>query len=158
MINQVTLSGRIARPLETKKINTSKGEMTILDVCLACNGRKKEESYFFECVAFGSTADYIANYSKGKGGRLTISGALSQDSYTSKDGKKVVKTKITINDVEIVDFKESNPQTPQTPQYAQQAPKTAGPQAPQWNSYVNTIGGKQQAVDNYDENGDELPF
>ena len=155
MINYTVLSGRIARPLELKEINTQKGKTSVLDVCLATDGKTKEESNFFECVAFGSTAEFIANFSKGKGGQIVLGGRLTQDHYITKEGVKRTNTKIQVNDVQIIDWKERETQQAPKPQVQQQAPQT------QFEAYKQAVGGgriEQVKQDNIDINEEDLPF
>lgn len=150
MINYTVLSGRIARPLELKEINTQKGKTSVLDVCLATDGKTKEESNFFECVAFGSTAEFIANFSKGKGGQIVLGGRLTQDHYITKEGVKRTNTKIQIYDVQIIDWKER--ETPE-PQVQAQT---------QFEAYKQAVGGGriEQVKQDYEQdiNEEDLPF
>ena len=153
MINYTVLSGRIARPLELKEINTQKGKTSVLDVCLATDGKTKEESNFFNCVAFGSTAEFIANFSKGKGGQIVLGGRLTQDHYTDKEGVKRTNIKIQINDVQIIDWKERE---------TQQAPKPQVQQQTQFEAYKQAVGGGRidQIKQDYEQdiNEEDLPF
>lgn len=150
MINYTVLSGRIARPLELKEINTQKGKTSVLDVCLATDGKTKEESNFFECVAFGSTAEFIANFSKGKGGQIVLGGKLTQDHYITKEGVKRTNTKIQIYDVQIIDWKE------------RETPKPQVQAQTQFETYKQAVGGGriEQVKQDYEQDIDEedLPF
>lgn len=150
MINYTVLSGRIARPLELKEINTQKGKTSVLEVCLATDGKTKEESNFFECVAFGSTAEFIANFSKGKGGQIVLGGRLTQDHYITKEGVKRTSIKIQIYDVQIIDWKERETPKPQV-----QAPT-------QFEAYKQAVGGGriEQVKQDYEQdiNEEDLPF
>lgn len=156
MINYTVLSGRIARPLDLKEINTQTGKTSVLNVCLATDGKTKEESNFFDCVAFGSTAEFIANFSKGKGGQIVLGGKLMQDHYTDKEGAKRTNTKIQVYDVQIIDWKERETQQAPKPQVQQQAPQT------QFEAYKQAVGGGriEQVKQDYvqDINEEDLPF
>lgn len=150
MINYTVLSGRIARPLELKEINTQKGKTSVLEVCLATDGKTKEESNFFECVAFGSTAEFIANFSKGKGGQIVLGGRLTQDHYITKEGVKRTNTKIQISDVQIIDWKE------------RETPKPQVQAQTQFETYKQAVGGGriEQVKQDYEQdiNEEDLPF
>ena len=49
--------------------------------------KDKETTSYFDCTAFGSVAEHIANSLK-KGDRVVVQGTLTQDRWESADGQK----------------------------------------------------------------------
>ena len=80
--------------------------------------RDKERTDFINIVAFGKTAELIANHFK-KGDQIGINGSIITGSY-EKDGKKVFTTDVMVNSITFIDGnkKEDKPEEPvrkQTP-------------------------------------------
>lgn len=82
---------------------------------IAQNDKKnKEVSYFFNCTAFGKTAETIVKWAK-KGGRVYVEGEITQDKK-----ENVTYTNYLVYNIEIVDFADKNEQQFQQPQVSQQ--------------------------------------
>lgn len=82
---------------------------------IAQNDKKnKEVSYFFNCTAFGKTAETIVKWAK-KGGRIYVEGEITQDKKES-----VTYTNYLVYNIEIIDFADKNEQQFQQPQVSQQ--------------------------------------
>lgn len=62
---------------------------------------------FFQYVAFGATADFIAKYFK-KGQKALITGELNNNNYTKEDGTKVYGNQIMIENIEFFGSKADN--------------------------------------------------
>lgn len=96
MINKLIIEGRITRDIHV----FSGGATTACGFSIANNQRAKdgEKTSFFQCVAFGKTAEMIVrNFQKGMG--ILIEGEIREDKYTNKDGETVRNTKIVIQNV-----------------------------------------------------------
>ena len=65
------------------------------------DGQKKEEVGFFDITAFGKQAEVINKHLK-KGNPLLISGRLSFQSWTNKDGKKRNRVFITLENFQFL--------------------------------------------------------
>lgn len=76
--------------------------------------RNKEVSYFFNCTAFGKTAETIVKWAK-KGGRVYVEGEITQDKK-----ENVTYTNYLVYNIEIIDFADKNEQQFQQPQVSQQ--------------------------------------
>lgn len=105
----VTGSGRLTKDPELKK---SKAGTSFVNFSLASDRRQKKEgqasSDFFECVAFGKTAELISK-SLVKGSRIYIKEAeIQNDTWEASDGTKRTKTKLVIGSFE---FGESKSET-----------------------------------------------
>ena len=100
-MNNVNLIGRLVRDPE---LRYSQSGMAVLRFTVAVDRKlskdKKEEAQrnnqptadFISCVAFGSTAEVIANYHS-KGSQIGIEGRIQTGSY-DKDGQRVYTTDI----------------------------------------------------------------
>lgn len=103
-INLTQVLGRVTRDPELKALPSG------INVCsfsiatnrfFTQNGEKKEETEFHNCVAFGKTADVVAQYVK-KGSELYVQGRLSTKSWDDKTtGQKKYRTEIIADLVQL---------------------------------------------------------
>lgn len=107
-MNNVTLSGRWSKDIDFKALESGK---CVAKSSLAVDDGygDKKQTYFFECEAWGKTAEAMANYS-GKGKRVLVNGRLKVDSW-EKDGQKRYATKVVVEMVEFLEPKEANKQS-----------------------------------------------
>lgn len=107
-MNKVIMLGRLTKEPEVRYLNES--GTAVASFGLAVNGRRKKdgeyETDFFDCTAFGKLAETIEKYVK-KGHRILIAGRLKNNNYTDRDGRKVYRTGIIIEEL---DFCESRRQ------------------------------------------------
>ena len=108
-INKVILIARLTRDVEIKQTpsGTSVANFSV------ASGRKfksgddmKEETSFFDCVAWGKTGEIIAQYVK-KGDRIGLEGRLLQRRWET-EGKKGQKVEIVIENFQFLNDKKSN--------------------------------------------------
>ncbi|MBR2587447.1 single-stranded DNA-binding protein [Candidatus Saccharibacteria bacterium] len=100
--NKTIIGGRIAKDLELKTTTSGNAVLTF-PVAVATKHKDKNESTdFFDCVAWGQTAEFIAKYFK-KGSTILVEGALHTRTYTDRDGKNRKVTEINVEKVEFVD-------------------------------------------------------
>lgn len=94
-MNKVVLIGRLTKDPELKfAAGTGKG---VCRFTLAVNrAYKKDEADFINCVAFGKTAETIAQYIT-KGRELAISGSIRNGSYDAQDGTKRYTTDVIVD-------------------------------------------------------------
>jgi single-strand DNA-binding protein len=104
-MNKVTLYGRAATEIELKY--SSNDEKTAVGKFRIAVNRKNKEADFFNCVAFGKTAENIAKYFH-KGDRILIGGRIQIDNYTNKDGKKVTTTNIIVEEFDFIESKKES--------------------------------------------------
>lgn len=111
-INKVILVGRLTRDPEMRATNS--GTM-IARFSLASNriifrkdtGTSDNEAGFFDCVAFGKTAETIGKYLK-KGKRVGIDGSLRWSSWENQEGKKQSRVEIMVESFQFLDGKVEN--------------------------------------------------
>lgn len=120
MTNLTVLTGRITKDLELKQA----GQTQVTNFSLAVdNPFKKDDTSFFDIVAFGKTAELLNNYC-GKGSKILIEGNLKQDRFQDKEGNNRSVVRVIANRIEFLDSKGSNQQNGQPQQQRGQA--TAG--------------------------------
>ena len=111
-MNVVNLIGRLVRDPE---LRYSQSGTAVLRFTVAVDRKlskdKKEEAQrnnqptadFISCIAFGSTAEVIANYHS-KGSQIGVEGRIQTGSY-EKDGQRVYTTDVMVNAITFVGSK-----------------------------------------------------
>lgn len=123
MTNLTILTGRITKDLELKQA----GQTQVTNFSLAVdNPFKKDDTSFFDIVAFGKTAQLLNNYC-GKGSKILIEGNLKQDRFQDKEGHNRSVVRVIANRIEFLDNKGSNQQNNQPQQQRGQAPEGNNP-------------------------------
>ena len=100
-LNRVILIGNLAQDpvaVETTKTNVTK-------MRLAINRPKKDKADFVDITAFGKSAELIAKHLS-KGRLILVEGHLEVDEW-EKDGKKMSKLVIILDNFEFLDSKKS---------------------------------------------------
>ena len=122
-MNKVILLGNLTRDPE---IRYSQGEkqMAVARFSLAVNRRFANDGEtnadFFNCTAFGKTAEFVKKYFR-QGSRMSLVGRIENNNYTNKNGEKVYSVQIMVEEVEFAERKssQSNNQTQNQNQTAQ---------------------------------------
>ncbi len=96
-MNKVILLGflaqdPVAREFPEKNLVTSNFSVAVSD------SRNYNVSYFFNCVAWNQTADYV-NSSLHKGDFVVVDGRLTNRSYINKAGQKVYVTEVVVETI-----------------------------------------------------------
>jgi single-strand DNA-binding protein len=104
LLNKVILTGRLVADPEV--VQTS-GSTPVVKVRVAVDrkGREKETD-FFDCTAFGKTADFLATYFT-KGRMVALMGQLRVRTYDAKDGTKRKVWEIVIDEIHPMDSRKS---------------------------------------------------
>lgn len=101
-MNRIILLGRVS---QDPKAGYSKAGKAFTRFSVAVDrpytaGQEKKAD-FFDCVAFGKTAEMVGNYfQKGKG--IMLEGSVQFNEYTNKAGQKARATNVFVNHVEFV--------------------------------------------------------
>lgn len=104
-MNKVFLAGRLAS--DPQQFVTQNG-ITQSRISLACaDNWNKNEAYFFPCVAWQSTANFINTYLK-KGDSVVVDGKLIRRSYVSKEGKTIYVMEVVIETIKPFGYKRNN--------------------------------------------------
>jgi single-strand DNA-binding protein len=89
-----TVIGHLTRAPE---LRTTQGGMQVVKTGIAYNNRKKEAS-FFDVVAFGKTAELIANTFE-KGDAVGFSGELNIETFPKRDGSQGMAVVVTAREI-----------------------------------------------------------
>ncbi len=110
-MNVVIELGRLTAEPKVKRGTSNGKDYTVALFSIAVDRRfQKDAADFFNCSAFGKTAEFIEKYFT-KGSKILIKGSLQNDSY-EKDGQKMTATKIIVDEVDFADSKQSAPKKP----------------------------------------------
>lgn len=112
-MNKVIEIGRNVKDIELKQLNsgTSVVEFSIAVKRSFKSANGEYESDFFDCVAFGKTAELISKYVN-KGDMIAVDGRLQTRNYTNKEGRKIYVTEIIVENVEFLQKKQETNQEP----------------------------------------------
>ena len=113
MINKIILIGRNTKDIELRQTTsgTSAIEFSVAVRRAFKNVNGEYESNFFNCIAFGKSAETISKYVK-KGDQLAIEGRLQTRAYTNRDGKKITVTEIIVENFEFLQTKKQEEPKP----------------------------------------------
>lgn len=153
--NSVTLIGNVIRPPEMR-YTTSGMPSTTLGLAVSRRWQNKqsneweEQTSFFDCVAYGSTAENICS-SVDKGTRVILSGRMEQRSWEDKEsGAKRSKVEVLIDDI--------GPSLRWAEAEVTRNPKKEGGSYSGGGSSGNSGGGQRQAASAGAGYDDESPF
>ncbi len=107
-MNKVILMGRLTRDPE---VSSSASGTTFARFSIAVDRRFKREGEpdadFFNCTAFGKTAEFVERYLK-KGTKVVVTGRLQNNNYTNKEGQKVYDVRIMVEELEFAESKNAS--------------------------------------------------
>ena len=98
-MNTVALSGRLGRAVDYKQ--GSEPKKSVAKFSIAVNGRTKDDTSWIDCVAFGSTAEYLAKYSD-KGSLLLVEGRLKQETWQDRNGNNRTAIKVYVQNAQAI--------------------------------------------------------
>lgn len=99
-MNNVVLIGRLTKDPELKYSQAGKAYCRFT---VAINREfNREEADFINCLAFGKTAETIAEW-LGKGRRIALQGRIQTGSYQNSNGDSVYTTEVVADRFEFVD-------------------------------------------------------
>lgn len=105
-MNKFIAMGRLTRDPETRIYGDNK---TLASFSLAVDRRFKRDGEdtadFFNCTAFGKTAEVIERYMK-KGTKVLIEGEMQNNNY-EKDGVKHYGMRVLVNNIEFAESKKA---------------------------------------------------
>lgn len=92
--NQVNLMGNLTRD---PQLSYTPSQMAVVEFGLAVNDKykDKEEVCFIDCTAFNKSAEAINKYLK-KGDPILITGKLKFEQWTTQDGQRRSRHKVTV--------------------------------------------------------------
>ena len=110
-MNLVVLMGRLTADPEIRYTRDGK---PVARFTLAVNrySNGKQEADFFNCSAFGKSAENIERLHISKGTKLLVSGQIHNDNYQAQDGTKRYAVNIVISSFEFCEKKGADAPTP----------------------------------------------
>lgn len=103
-LNRVMLIGNLTKDPESRAV----GERTIASFSIGVNrrwksadGQQKEQTSFFDCEAWGKTAELVMQYLK-KGRSVLVEGHLQQDRWQTQEGQNRSKVKIVADNIQFL--------------------------------------------------------
>ena len=104
-INRVYLIGRLTRDPEMSvlpKSNTSVTKFSLANNRIfVTGGEKKDQTSFFNCIAWGKLGELISEYCK-KGHRLAVEGRLQQRSWEDNNGNKRSTVEVVVENCQFL--------------------------------------------------------
>ena len=117
-VNKVILLGRLGKDPELKTTTSGK---TFCKFSLATSeswkgqdGVKQESTCWHNCVAWGKTAEVMAEYLT-KGKEIYLEGSIVNRSYDDKDGNKKYISEVKVHTFQFVGTKDAKPQDNEIP-------------------------------------------
>lgn len=112
-MNSITFTGRLGKDPEIKK-NSNGTEYVALNIAVDRIANKQRVTDWIPTVFLGSSASTVNKY-VGKGGRVSVTGTLTTNTY-EKDGKKNTSFSVIVDKFDIIDFKETAEKKSETPE------------------------------------------
>lgn len=108
-MNKVILMGRLTRDPEVR-YGAGENPVAIANFSLAVDRRFKRDGQpdadFFNCTAFGKTAELAEKYYH-KGTKLVVEGRLQNDNYQNKEGQMVYRNVVIVEHAEFAESKKA---------------------------------------------------
>ena len=105
-MNKIILMGRLTRDPEVRQA----GDKLVARYSLAVDRRFKKDgdpdADFFNCTAFGKSAEFAEKYLR-QGTKILLTGRIQSDNYTNKDGQKVYSWQVIVEEQEFAESKSS---------------------------------------------------
>lgn len=98
-MNVVVLLGRIVKDIEVRK---TQNETSVVSNTLAVKRSYGKDTDFIDFVAYGNTADFLAQYFQ-KGRMVAIKGELQTREWEDKEGRKRKNVEVYVEKVDFAD-------------------------------------------------------
>lgn len=95
-MNNITVAGQLGKDSELKTV----GQDQVLSFSVADSQGREKPTIWWRCQLWGKRATSLQQYLV-KGTAVTISGSVSQRTYTDKDGQEKTSQEIRVNDVSL---------------------------------------------------------
>lgn len=104
-MNKIILMGRLTRDPEVRYSDDNKAVGRFV---LAVDRKFKKDggptADFFNCTAFGKTAEFVEKYLK-KGTKILLTGSIQNDNYTNGHGEQVYAMQVIADELEFAESK-----------------------------------------------------
>lgn len=119
-MNSITVAGQLGKDSELKQI----GQDQVLSFSVADSQGREKPTIWWNCQLWGKRATSLQQYLT-KGQAVTVTGSVSQRTYTDKNGVEKISQEVRVNDVALQGGKRDEAQRQAAPQ-RQQAQKPQG--------------------------------
>ena len=131
-MNTVILMGRLTRDPEIR-YSSGDSQTAVARFSIAVDRRFRrdggQEADFFDCNAFGRSAEFVEKYLK-KGVKIVLQGRIENNNYTNREGQKVYGTRIVAENIEFAESKAASQSSAAQYQAPQGAPAFGRDDAP----------------------------
>lgn len=102
-MNSIVLLGRVGTDPDLRRAQG--GDTNVCRWRMAVSRpRQPEQADWFDCVAFGQTAEFVEKYFQ-KGMRMCLKGHVQTGSYTNRDGQKTKSFDVVVETIEFCESK-----------------------------------------------------
>ena len=108
-MNKIILKGNLTRNIELKDIGNDK-KVANFSIAVRRDYKNQSGEYetdFFNCSAFGNTANFIQKYFN-KGSQMLLIGHLQNNQWETDSGEKRTATNVIVESVEFCGSKQQN--------------------------------------------------
>jgi len=112
-MNIITIAGTVGKDAEMKYLNDG----TAIAAFSVADSQGKDKTVWWNCSLFGKRAEALGQYIH-KGTKVTVSGQVTEDVWTDKNGQERKSLKVRVNDIALQSKAEQR----------QEAPKAEAPQ------------------------------
>jgi single-strand DNA-binding protein len=116
-MNKIIIIGNLVRDPE---LRTTPSGVAVCTFTIAVNGRKPEDTQFFRITTWRQTAENCQRF-LAKGRKVAVTGAVSLNTYTAKDGTTKASLEVNADEVEFL-----TPKTADAPPAPEQTNAWAG--------------------------------
>ena len=116
-MNKIIIIGNLVRDPE---LRTTPSGVAVCTFTIAVNGRKPEDTQFFRITTWRQTAENCQRF-LAKGRKVAVTGAVSLNTYTAKDGTTKASLEVNADEVEFL-----TPRTADAPPAPEQTNAWAG--------------------------------
>lgn len=138
----VTLIGNVGRTPDIRHLGTGSAVATfslaINEVWTDKAGERKEQVHWFDCEAWGRTAETLAQY-VAAGAPLFVAGRLKQDRWTDDAGQKRTRVKVAVDTYRLLGKREQAEDHEQPPASVTQATPAPAKPLSKWADEVGPI-------------------
>lgn len=93
-MNVITIAGTVGKDAEMKYLNDG----TAIAAFSVADSQGKDKTVWWNCSMFGKRAESLGQYIL-KGTRVTVSGQVTEDTWTDKNGLERKSMKVRVNDI-----------------------------------------------------------
>lgn len=111
-MNVVVIEGRLTKDIQYSLVGENKTPKAVFTLALdrpTKNAEGKRDADFPRVIAWNKNAEFVNKYSSGGGGRVLVHGRLQTGSYVDKAGNTVYTTDVIADDIEVIDWKQTQP-------------------------------------------------